>query len=67
MILASSSATTSVEEDLDAALDDILGEALMEAENPIGVMPGTHMKNSRPMPRPLVEQVRHIHIFCWLL
>ena len=57
------SATIEREQDLDAALDDILGEALMDAENPLGLTPGTHMENSRPMPPTLVEtEVRAAHI-----
>lgn len=57
-----------VEEDLDAALDDILGDALMEAENPVGVTPGTHMENSRPMPPTLVEtEVRVVVVSIHLL
>lgn len=69
MVMLGASSTT-VEEDLDAALDDILGDALMEAENPVGVTPGTHMENSRPMPPTLVEtevRVSFIHSHSFLL
>jgi ATP-dependent RNA helicase DDX21 len=45
-----------VEEDLDAALDDVLAGAYTEAKTPAGVEPVNHMKNSHPMPSPLVEQ-----------
>jgi hypothetical protein len=44
-----------VEEELDAALDGILGDAFKEAEG--GVAPGTHMEGSKPMPKTLVEVV----------
>lgn len=53
---STSSSAAAVEEDLDAALDDILGGAFAEASNPVDVEPGTHMKGSRPMPPALVEQ-----------
>ena len=46
---------TTVEEELDAALDGILGEALKDAGG--GVAPGTHMEGSKPMPKTLVEVV----------
>lgn len=45
-----------VEEDLDAALDDILGDAFKEARD-YGVQPGTHIEGSKPMPKTLVEEV----------
>jgi len=50
------SSPSSVDEDLDAALDDILGEAFKEAENPIDMEPGNHIEGSRPIPRTLVEE-----------
>jgi hypothetical protein len=45
-----------VEEDLDAALDDILGDAFKQARD-YGVQPGTHIEGSKPMPKTLVEEV----------
>ena len=50
--------SAAVEEDLDAALDNILGDAFKEAKNPVDMQPGTHMKHSRPIPENLVEEVR---------
>jgi len=48
--------SSTVEENLDAALEDILGDALLEAENPPDMQPGNHMKGSRPMPKNLIEE-----------
>jgi len=53
-----SRSSAAVEEDLDAALDDILGDAFKEAKDPIDMQPGTHMKHSRPISKNLVEEVR---------
>mmetsp|Transcript_9582 Transcript_9582/g.13573 ORF Transcript_9582/g.13573 Transcript_9582/m.13573 type:complete len:847 (+) Transcript_9582:268-2808(+) len=52
----SSRAATPVDEDLDKALDDILGDAFFEAENPDDMEPGNHIKGSHPMPKNLVAQ-----------
>ena len=52
--LSSFTTQATVEEDLDAALDDILGGAFKESN---GVEPGTHIEGSHPMPKTLVEQV----------
>mmetsp|Transcript_21545 Transcript_21545/g.30003 ORF Transcript_21545/g.30003 Transcript_21545/m.30003 type:complete len:852 (+) Transcript_21545:217-2772(+) len=52
----SSRAATPVDEDLDKALDDILGDALFEASNPADMEPGNHIKGSHPMPENLVAQ-----------
>lgn len=58
-------AEVSVEEDLDAALDDIIGDTFADVErngaaaveaNGI-VEPGTHIKGSKPIPKSLVEKV----------
>lgn len=47
----SSARGVAVEEDLDAALDNLLGDAIKDAEG------GEHMKDSRPVPPALVETV----------
>lgn len=70
--------TSTVEEDLDAALDDILGgaddalddilgEAFLEAENPADMEPGTHMKGSHPMPEALVAKVRLLGLAAFIV
>jgi len=52
--------TTAEDQELDHALDEILGEALAEAENPAagedGVSSRGHIKGSHPFPKDLVEQ-----------
>lgn len=48
--------STAQDEDLDAALDHLLEDAVVEAENPLHEG-GSHMKQSRPMPSALVEEV----------
>jgi hypothetical protein len=53
--LTTSRSSAAVEEDLDAALEDILGEALKEAEEPHMNQNG-HMRDSKPMPRRLIER-----------
>ncbi len=60
--------TTAEDQELDHALDEILGEALAEAENPAvgedGVSSRGHIKGSHPFPRDLVEQVSsHASLF----
>lgn len=60
---ASSSSSTTVEDDLDAALDNLLDDALYEAENPIQ-QGKNHIQGSRPMPPTLVEKVR-TRMCCW--
>jgi hypothetical protein len=52
---SSSRNSMAVDEDLDSALDSILGEAFEEAEG--GREPGTHIEGSRPIPKTLVEEV----------
>lgn len=47
---SSSVQATEVDEDLDAALDGLLGETFSEIE-------GTHMEDSKPIPDALVETV----------
>jgi len=56
-----SASSTEVDEDLDAALDDILGEAFSEVDTVPAASNGDrrqrhHMEGSRPMPKQLVEQ-----------
>jgi hypothetical protein len=50
-----------VEEDLDAALDDLLGDAFKDAEEPLDLEKPNeneaHMKDSHPVPAALVETV----------
>ena len=54
----------SVEEDLDVALNDILGDTFAEAQSN-GVDTGTHMKGSHPIPKALVEEVSNVNcMFC---
>lgn len=48
---------TQVEEDLDAALDNLLGDAFLEAGDPRDLETEAHMKDSHPIPAALVEQV----------
>lgn len=50
-------AEASVEEDLDTALDDILGDAFTEADSNGAVDTGTHIEGSHPIPKTLVEKV----------
>lgn len=56
-----SMSTTAEDQELDNALDEILGEALAEAENPAagedGVSSRGHIKGSHPFPKDLVEKV----------
>jgi hypothetical protein len=62
--MSSSVAASGIDEDLDAALDDILGEAFAEAED--GIPPTyekvdengvEHIAGSHPIPKALVEEV----------
>jgi hypothetical protein len=50
-----------VEEDLDAALDDLLGDAFKDTEEPLDLEKPkeneAHMKDSHPVPAPLGETV----------
>ena len=48
-----------VDEDLDAALDTLLGSAFDEAEDPRDLKNEEHMKDSRPIPKNLVEEVSY--------
>lgn len=48
------STSTTVEEDLDAALDTILGD--------MGKVEKVHMNGAKPMPKTFIEQVRYRHI-----
>lgn len=61
----STRAEATVEEDLDAALDDILGTTKLEAESngvkTNGVDTGTHIEGSHPIPKTLVEKVCTVH------
>lgn len=53
-------AEATVEEDLDAALDDILGDTIEEVESSNGIAvdaTGTHIEGSHPIPKALVEKV----------
>lgn len=54
-------AEASVEEDLDAALEDILGGdsgiAIADKEESNGVNTVTHIEGSHPIPKALVEKV----------
>jgi hypothetical protein len=52
-------ASTAIEEDLDAALDDILGDAIQEAEYPAGMQTGSHLPETHSIPQNLVEEVRY--------
>jgi hypothetical protein len=57
---STSHVAANVEEDLDAALDDILGEALQEAEEPLDTSKGGHIEGAKPMPAAVVELVSHV-------
>lgn len=48
-----------VDEDLDTALDTLLGSAFDEAEGPRDLENEQHMKDSHPVPKNLVEEVSH--------
>ncbi len=59
----STASETETDYELDNALEDILGEALKEAENPIvdaEVGGRGHMEGSRAFPKELVEEVRSL-------
>jgi hypothetical protein len=60
LYMSTSRVAADVEEDLDAALDDILGEAMLEAEEPLNMSKGVHMEDSRPMPKKLMEKVSNV-------
>jgi hypothetical protein len=51
--------SSTVEEDLDAALDNILGDVTKQEK--------VHMNGSKPMPKALVEQVRTSNVMLKLL
>ena len=59
-------AEASVEEDLDTALDDILGKKFEPKSNGVeksnGVDTGTHIEGSHPIPKTLVEKVRNVQL-----
>ena len=57
---STSHSVTNIEEDLDAALDSILGDALAQAEDPRELKLEEHMKGSKPIPKVLIEEVRVI-------
>jgi hypothetical protein len=64
-------AEATVEEDLDAALDDILGDTIEEVEssssNGIAIdATGTHIEGSHPIPKALVEKVRTLSYYMML-
>jgi ATP-dependent RNA helicase DDX21 len=50
-----------VEEDLDTALDSLLGDAFIEAEDPLDLENEAHMKDSQPVPKKLVEEMDPIN------
>ena len=57
----STASETDTEYELDSALEEILGEALREAENPTvdaEVGGRGHIEGSRAFPKELVEEVR---------
>jgi hypothetical protein len=59
----STASETDTDFELDSALEDILGEALREAENPIvdaEVGGRGHIEGSRAFPKELVEEVRSL-------
>lgn len=49
-----------VDEDLDAALDSLLGSAKDEAEDPRDLESEAHMKDSHPIPPNLLEEVSSV-------
>lgn len=52
--------TAAADQDIDSALEELLGEALREAENPAAdakVGGRGHIEGSRPFPKDLVEEV----------
>jgi len=54
-------ASSPVGKDLDAALDDILGEAFLEAESPpVTVQSGNHIKGSHPIAENLFAKVSYL-------
>lgn len=53
-----SAQATTTDEELDTALDEILGEALQEAENPAADGERGHIEGSHPFPKELVEEVK---------
>ena len=54
----SMSTAAAADQELDDALDSILGEALAEAENPAAGAGEGHIEGSHPFPKELVEEVR---------
>ena len=61
-----SQGVASVDEDLDAALDSLLGDAFDEAEDPRDLQVEEHMKDSHPIPRNLVEEVSRFYAVRWV-
>jgi hypothetical protein len=49
--------TAAADQELDSALDELLGEALKEAETPAAEGGKGHIEGSHPFPKDLVEQV----------
>lgn len=52
--------STAIDEELDSALNDLLGEALKEAEEPAAQAGSGHIEGSHPFPKELVETVRSL-------
>lgn len=66
----STASETETDYELDSALEDILGEALREAENPIvdaEVGGRGHIEGSRAFPKELVEEVRSFNVLNFYL
>ena len=62
--MSTAASETETDYELESALEDILGEALREAENPIvdaEVGGRGHIEGSRAFPKELVEEVRSIY------
>jgi hypothetical protein len=56
------SGAASVEEDLDAALDTILGDAFLAADAPKDLENEADMNDSHPVPEEVIEEVSSVNV-----